>query len=118
MANSQTSLVPRGFGRTAYHLVETLQMGLVPIYVYDDIPWVPYADLFEVRFTNHTTKRVHRKSTYVHLRQFFVAKAPLVKELGYVARVMELPVCLQHNTAALPPPFDTAHPCLEDPGLV
>jgi hypothetical protein len=47
MADSQSSLVPRGFGRTAYHLMETLQMGLVPIYVYDDTPWVPYADLFQ-----------------------------------------------------------------------
>jgi hypothetical protein len=47
MADSCTSLVPRGFGRTAYHLIEILQMGLVPVYVYDDISWVPYADIFE-----------------------------------------------------------------------
>jgi hypothetical protein len=48
MRNSRLSLVPRGFGRTAYHLMETLQMGLVPIYVYlkSDLPWIPYADLF------------------------------------------------------------------------
>lgn len=46
MADSRFSLVPRGFGRTAYHLMETLQMGLVPIYVYSDTPWVPYLDLF------------------------------------------------------------------------
>merc|ERR1712190_597320 len=26
---------------------ETLQMGHVPIHVYLDIPWVPYADMFE-----------------------------------------------------------------------
>ena len=29
-----------------YHMMETLQMGLVPIYVYDDTPWLPYADLY------------------------------------------------------------------------
>jgi hypothetical protein len=48
MSHSRYSLVPRGYGRTAYHLMETLQMGLVPIYVYldHDIPWVPYEDLF------------------------------------------------------------------------
>jgi hypothetical protein len=48
MSNSRYSLVPRGFGRTAYHLMETLQMGLVPIYIYldNDIPWIPYKDLF------------------------------------------------------------------------
>jgi hypothetical protein len=46
MRNSRWSLVPRGFGRTAYHLMETLQMGLVPVYVYYDVPWVPYMELF------------------------------------------------------------------------
>jgi hypothetical protein len=48
MAQSKFSLVPRGFGRTAYHLMETLQMGLVPVYVHlpNDIPWIPYAQRF------------------------------------------------------------------------
>jgi hypothetical protein len=46
MAQSKASLAPRGFGRTAYHVMEVLQMGLVPIYVYSDVPWVPYEDLF------------------------------------------------------------------------
>jgi hypothetical protein len=45
MANSRFSLVPRGYGQTSYHLMETLQMGLVPIHVYLDAPWVPYAGL-------------------------------------------------------------------------
>jgi hypothetical protein len=49
MRNSRFSLVPRGYGRSAYHLMETVQMGLVPVYVYypNDVPWVPYADLFQ-----------------------------------------------------------------------
>ena len=42
MAESRTSLVPRGNGRTSFHLAETLHMGLVPIYVYSDTPWLPY----------------------------------------------------------------------------
>jgi hypothetical protein len=45
MARSRFSLVPRGFGRTAFHLMETLQMGLVPIYVYSDTPWLPYGNI-------------------------------------------------------------------------
>jgi hypothetical protein len=52
MTRSRFSLAPRGFGRTSYHLNEILQMGLIPIHVYDDMPWIPYADLFhEVGFT-------------------------------------------------------------------
>jgi hypothetical protein len=48
MAQSKLSLVPRGFGRTAYHLVETIQMGLVPIYIHleKDVPWIPYETLY------------------------------------------------------------------------
>jgi hypothetical protein len=46
--NSKFSLVPRGFGRSAYHLMEVLQMGYIPIYVYltNDVPWIPYRDLY------------------------------------------------------------------------
>jgi hypothetical protein len=45
MANSKFSLCPRGFGRTSYHFAETLQMGSIPIHVYMDQPWIPYAPL-------------------------------------------------------------------------
>lgn len=47
MAASKLSLCPRGYGRTSYHLAETVQLGLVPVYIYSDVPWVPYAGLFE-----------------------------------------------------------------------
>jgi hypothetical protein len=45
MADSKFSLCPRGFGRTSYHLMETLQMGLIPIQVYltKDQSWIPYS---------------------------------------------------------------------------
>jgi len=43
--DSKFSLCPRGYGRTSFHFMETLQMGLIPIHVYigKDIPWIPYA---------------------------------------------------------------------------
>ena len=44
---SKVSLCPRGYGRTAFHLFEILQLGLVPVHVYLDIPWVPYSDLYK-----------------------------------------------------------------------
>jgi len=57
MENSRFSLTPRGYGRTAYHLVEILQMGLIPIHIYADTPWVPYADLYpDIGFVNHYTE--------------------------------------------------------------
>ena len=66
MADSRASLCPRGFGRTSYHLVETAQMGLLPIHVYLDAAWVPYAALFrsfgwatDVRGLAQLLERVH-----------------------------------------------------------
>ena len=47
METSDISVVPRGFGRTSYHLMETLQRGLVPLHVYMDTPWVPYRTVYE-----------------------------------------------------------------------
>ena len=49
MRDTRVRLVPRGFGRTAYHLMETVQMGVVPLYVFPDgdQPWLPYPDVFK-----------------------------------------------------------------------
>mmetsp|Transcript_166196 Transcript_166196/g.403777 ORF Transcript_166196/g.403777 Transcript_166196/m.403777 type:complete len:436 (-) Transcript_166196:65-1372(-) len=47
MLSSRFSLVPRGFGRTSYHLAEALQMGVIPIHVYIDQPWIPYPRAYE-----------------------------------------------------------------------
>ena len=46
MAITRANLCPRGYGRSSYHLGETIQMGRVPIHIYSDIPWVPYEKLF------------------------------------------------------------------------
>ncbi len=43
MARSRFSLCPRGYGRNSFHLAETLQLGLVPVVVHTDVPWIPYA---------------------------------------------------------------------------
>eukprot|EP00668_Euglena_longa_P002769 GGOE01003233.1.p1 GENE.GGOE01003233.1~~GGOE01003233.1.p1 ORF type:complete len:264 (-),score=63.74 GGOE01003233.1:294-1085(-) len=35
-------LAPRGNGRTSFHLSESIQAGCIPIYAWDDLPWLPY----------------------------------------------------------------------------
>lgn len=56
MLSSQLSMCPRGFGRTSFRLTEALQLGLIPIYIYSDVTWVPYADLFnQIGFTANMT---------------------------------------------------------------
>ena len=35
-------LTPRGHGRSSYRLYELLQIGIPTMYLYDDLPWLPY----------------------------------------------------------------------------
>jgi len=55
--DSRSYLCPRGFGRTSYRLAETIQAGRVPLFVYSDVPWIPYRDRFrEFGFAVTTSK--------------------------------------------------------------
>ena len=49
MTNSRFNLAPRGYGRSSFHLYETLQMGLIPVYLYSDEPWLPYRNNHNVQ---------------------------------------------------------------------
>lgn len=40
--DTKFNLAPRGFGRTSYRLAEIIQLGRVPVYLYDDKEWLPY----------------------------------------------------------------------------
>ena len=42
LRNSTFCMAPRGNGRTSFHVAEGLQAGCIPIYVWDDLPWLPY----------------------------------------------------------------------------
>ena len=42
MSQTIFNLAPRGFGRASFRLAEIIQIGRIPVYVYDDIPWIPY----------------------------------------------------------------------------
>jgi len=41
---SKFALAPRGYGRSSFRFFEILQLGTVPIYIYDDIEWLPYKE--------------------------------------------------------------------------
>lgn len=61
------NLAPQGFGRTSFRLAEVVQVGRIPVYIYNDVPWVPYVG------------------------------SPLsVYELGYVGRVRHLEPLIKH----------------------
>jgi hypothetical protein len=43
MCRSVFALCPRGYGRTSYRMYEAMQLGCIPVYIYDE-PWLPYTD--------------------------------------------------------------------------
>lgn len=43
MASTLLNLCPRGYGRSSYRLAEVIQLGRIPVYLFNDVPWLPYA---------------------------------------------------------------------------
>jgi len=41
---SKFCLAPRGYGRTSFRFYEAFLLGTVPIYIWDDIEWLPYRE--------------------------------------------------------------------------
>ena len=44
ISHTKFNLAPRGYGRTSYRLAEIIQIGRLPVYMYNDFSWLPYAD--------------------------------------------------------------------------
>ena len=45
--NSRFALAPRGFGRSSFRFFEIFKLGTIPIYVWDDIEWLPYKGIID-----------------------------------------------------------------------
>lgn len=43
--NSKFALAPRGYGRSSFRFFEILQLGTIPIYVWNDRNWLPFQDV-------------------------------------------------------------------------
>jgi hypothetical protein len=48
-ANSKFTLAPRGYGRSSFRLFETFMLGSIPVYVWDDINWLPFQDSIDYK---------------------------------------------------------------------
>jgi hypothetical protein len=42
--DSKYALAPRGYGRSSFRFFEIFHLGSIPIYIWDDIEWLPYKD--------------------------------------------------------------------------
>ena len=44
---STFALAPRGYGRSSFRFFESLSLGAIPVYVWDDREWLPYTDVLD-----------------------------------------------------------------------
>ena len=44
---SMYTLAPRGYGRNSFRYFECFLLNAIPIYIYDDINWLPYQDIID-----------------------------------------------------------------------
>jgi hypothetical protein len=42
---SKFCIAPRGYGRSSFRFFEAIQLGTIPVYVWDDVEWLPYKDV-------------------------------------------------------------------------
>ncbi len=42
MNSTKFNLAPRGYGRNSYRLAEIVQMGRIPVVLFNDVAWLPY----------------------------------------------------------------------------
>lgn len=42
VAVTKFNLAPRGYGRSSYRMAEVIQIGRIPVLLYNDVPWIPY----------------------------------------------------------------------------
>ena len=47
--NSKFALAPRGYGRSSFRFFEVLQLGTIPVYVWNDVNWLPFQD--KIKYT-------------------------------------------------------------------
>ena len=45
--NSKFALAPRGYGKSSFRFFEIFLLGSIPIYVWDDVEWLPYKDILD-----------------------------------------------------------------------
>lgn len=75
-SESLFSLCPRGYGATSFRFYEALQLGSVPVFVYDK-PWFPYDDIID---WDSFCVRIHSLDID-NLQDILIEKAPFVDKM-------------------------------------
>jgi len=91
MANTRFNLAPRGVGRSSFRLAESVQMGRVPVYLWNDIPWVPYAGSdVSVEAIGFSSAIGGRTSSGKQPLEVLVAELKALSDMEYTAKLQKL----------------------------
>lgn len=71
-SQSKYVLAPRGYGKSSFRLFEIIKMNRIPIYVWDDIEWLPYKDIIDWK---KCIISIHIKDIE-NLKQILIEKEP------------------------------------------
>jgi hypothetical protein len=47
--HSKFALAPRGYGRGSFRFFECFQLGTIPVYVWNDIEWLPFKNIIDYK---------------------------------------------------------------------
>lgn len=103
LSRSIFALCPRGYGKTSFRMYEAMQLGSIPVYIYDE-PWLPYTDVLDWNefavlvsvgdvnrlhdiLSSHTAADIRRKQERICelYPQYFTLEAATTQMLRYVA---------------------------------
>jgi len=45
--DSKFALAPRGYGRSSFRFFEIFQLGTIPVYIWNDVNWLPFQDIID-----------------------------------------------------------------------
>jgi hypothetical protein len=76
-SESLFSLCPRGYGASSFRFYEALQLGAVPVFIYDK-PWFPYEDMID---WDSFSVRIHEKDID-KIQEILIEFAPLAFKMN------------------------------------
>ena len=65
---SKFCLAPRGYGRSSFRFFEAMQLDTIPVYIWDDIEWLPYKDILDYSTFSISIPRRDLPQLYDRLR--------------------------------------------------
>ena len=99
---SRFCLAPRGYGRSSFRFFEAMLLGAIPVYIWDDIEWLPYKDVLDYSTFAVSIQRKDLSRLESILRSFSEEKGRSMIEMGQkVSHYFTLEGMCQYMVGAL-----------------